>query len=473
MCSILGITSNKTQPAEEILTYLQRMHHRGPDGVGVQGEYATGKFWKTYAQAIAETQRAAPSASTWWIGSGLLSLTGKGNPPYSARNESETITLAHNGEIYNYRALAKKYHIPLNKSSTDSEVLVALIAAWIETHSVREIAEKLNREVRGSFAVVLHAKGKMYAFRDALGKKPIWIKKEKEKIIFSSEPLHANAELLPPLQLACAEKNTLQFETIQEKNTLKKQGKPQLENALREAIALRIAGKKQIAVSFSGGIDSALIAHIAQKTGTKVVGIGVGVEYSHDTRQAKLAAEKMGITLKWKTLSEKEILQAEKEVRSTIHSTDFLQRSVGVVNYATAKYAHALGFRTLLSGTGADELFCGYGEFDSVRENKKEAEEMREKRIHEMWKQNLWREDACSMRFGVELRTPYLDQYVVEAALAIPAWKNIQGKNGELRKKILRALAEKMGLDSTIAWYPKKAMQYGSGVAKVLKQSLR
>lgn len=459
MCSILGINSKQLLPAKEAIQYLHTLQHRGPDGVGLIGENLHA-FARTYHSAFNAYETVK---SKWWIGNGLLSLTGKGNPPYT-KNE---ITLAHNGEIYNYHELAQKYHIPISKNTSDSQVLCELIAKWMQQQTIHEIAKRLHAEVRGSYAIVLYAHEKMYAFRDAIGKKPIWVHEGKEKVVFSSEPLHTTAFLLPPTQLAIAANGKLQLRPI----SFASPKSFDLEKAWKESIALRVQGHQRIAVSFSGGVDSALVALTAKKLGKTVIGVGVGMPGSHDEMQAKAAAKALGITLNWKKLTPKEVQKIAGELPQILHSTDYLQQSIGVVNALTAAYAQKRGFRFLLSGTGADELFCGYGEFERVRGKKKEAEAMREKRMNEMWKQNLWREDACTMRAGVELRTPYLDQHVVQAAIAIPAWKNLTGKNGLLRKAALRELAIALGMPPEIALQPKKAMQYGSGVAKVLEKS--
>lgn len=465
MCSIIAIHSTKPIPSSEIIHYAQRLQHRGPDGIGITGE-TTQCFSRTYESAVVKN---LSTTSPWWIANGLLSLTGKGSPPYTRATRKGNITLAHNGEIYNYRELSKKYSIPISKDSSDAELLCALIAKWSEKQTIAQIATRLQQEVRGSYALAIQFQEKTYAFRDALGKKPIWVAEEKNKIIFSSEPIHPRAFLLPPTQLATAQKGKLHLTPI---IPHKKITSHSLAQEWKESMALRTNGKQRIAVSFSGGIDSALIAYTAKQLGKKVIGIGVGIKGSHDEIQARKAAKEIGITLKWKTLTTKTIHQLAKEVTHILQTQDQLQQRIGVVNAATAHYAHQLGFRFLLSGTGADELFCGYGEFERVRGEKKEINKLREKRMREMWKQNLWREDACAMRFGVELRTPYLDQSFAAAALAIPAWENLEGENGTLRKNALRRLAIAEGLPREIALQPKKAMQYGSGVAKVMEKNI-
>jgi asparagine synthase (glutamine-hydrolysing) len=64
---------------------------------------------------------------------------------------------------------------------------------------------------------------------------------------------------------------------------------------------------------------------------------------------------------------------------------------------------------------------------------------------------------------------PYLDMRVVRAALAIPPSEKVR----EGRRKIpLRTVAGRH-IPAELAGYEKKAMQYGSGVWKVLQQLAR
>jgi asparagine synthase (glutamine-hydrolysing) len=64
---------------------------------------------------------------------------------------------------------------------------------------------------------------------------------------------------------------------------------------------------------------------------------------------------------------------------------------------------------------------------------------------------------------------PYLDMRVVRGARAIPA--NEKVRDGQ-RKVPLRKIAERH-IPAKIAWYEKKAMQYGSGIWKVLQKLAR
>ena len=89
-----------------------------------------------------------------------------------------------------------------------------------------------------------------------------------------------------------------------------------------------------------------------------------------------------------------------------------------------------------------------------------------------MYHVNLERDDACSMLNSVELRLPFLDKNLIELVLNIPDNKKIVSMHDEMRKSILRKLAFEEGLDYEIAYRPKKAAQYGTGIDKILRKKI-
>jgi asparagine synthase (glutamine-hydrolysing) len=78
-----------------------------------------------------------------------------------------------------------------------------------------------------------------------------------------------------------------------------------------------------------------------------------------------------------------------------------------------------------------------------------------------------------SMANSVELRVPFLDKEVIKIGLAIsPELKVLKKDELYTRKYILRKTAEPF-LPSELLWKEKKAMQYGTGVQKILDKLSR
>ena len=76
------------------------------------------------------------------------------------------------------------------------------------------------------------------------------------------------------------------------------------------------------------------------------------------------------------------------------------------------------------------------------------------------------------MAYCIELGLPFLDNNLVEFVLNIPVRYKISGSDDKLRKNILRKTAFNLGLDKQIAYRPKKAAQYGTGIDKILRKKV-
>ena len=86
---------------------------------------------------------------------------------------------------------------------------------------------------------------------------------------------------------------------------------------------------------------------------------------------------------------------------------------------------------------------------------------------------NLERDDMVTMANAVELRVPFLDREVIKVGLAIrPELKVLKTDGGYSRKHVLRQAAEGL-LPPELLGKEKKAMQYGTGVQKVLDKLAR
>jgi asparagine synthase (glutamine-hydrolysing) len=78
-----------------------------------------------------------------------------------------------------------------------------------------------------------------------------------------------------------------------------------------------------------------------------------------------------------------------------------------------------------------------------------------------------------TMANSVELRVPFLDKEVIRTGLAIsPELKVLKRDGLYIRKYILRKAADGV-LPSELLWKEKKAIQYGTGVQKVLDKLAR
>jgi asparagine synthase (glutamine-hydrolysing) len=229
-----------------------------------------------------------------------------------------------------------------------------------------------------------------------------------------------------------------------------------LEEAIVTAVKLR---SDEGVTALSGGVDSALVACLAKREC-----VAVGVEGSHDLRQAKKAAGLLGLSCTYIIIPEKEIELALPVVISTIPKKDPVNTGIALTQFFITRWAGENGYQRILTGQGADELFGGYSRYLESTNLETDLE-----RDFIGIEQQARRDQAIAALHGTYLSMPYLDARVVRAAQAIPAADKI--RNG-CRKIPLRTVAERY-ISKDLAGYEKKAMQYGSGVYKVLRKLAR
>jgi asparagine synthase (glutamine-hydrolysing) len=232
------------------------------------------------------------------------------------------------------------------------------------------------------------------------------------------------------------------------------------EMALEDAIvaAVKLRGDEGI-VALSGGVDSTLVARLANREC-----MAVGIEGSHDLARAAHAADLLGLDCTFVKIPPAGIESALPIVLGTIPKKDPVNTSIALTQYFIAHWAGEHGYTRILTGQGADELFGGYSRYLGTTTLEEDL-----KRDFAGLEQQAERDQAIAALHGTYLSMPYLDVRVVRAAAAIPAYDKVCG---EKRKVPLRTIAERY-IPKELAWYEKKAMQYGSGVAKELRRLAR
>ncbi|XP_032716137.1 asparagine synthetase domain-containing protein 1 [Lontra canadensis] len=128
--------------------------------------------------------------------------------------------------------------------------------------------------------------------------------------------------------------------------------------------------------------------------------------------------------------------------------------------------------KVVLSGIGADEQLAGYSRH-RVRFQTHGMEGLIkeiEMELGRISSRNLGRDDRVIGDHGKEARFPFLDENVVSFLNSLPVWEkaDLALPRGIGEKLILRLAAVELGL-TTCALLPKRAMQFGSRIAKMEK----
>lgn len=239
---------------------------------------------------------------------------------------------------------------------------------------------------------------------------------------------------------------------------------------VREAVleSVREPVSNSLAVAFSGGIDSALVAAGAPSAPCYVAGF----EGCHDVAAAREAAEAMDRDLRVVSFTHEDILRAVPEIVEATRRTNAMDVQIALPLYFVAEAAAADGFDRLAVGQGADELFGGYRKVVSPATDRRvEADTVRgaTREVISTLPAQLERDVLTFRAAGVEPVAPLLHDRVVAAALSLPA--HLLATEDE-RKIALRRAATDV-VPRSVRMAEKKAVQYGTYASRELDRLAR
>ncbi|ADQ67793.1 asparagine synthase [Halogeometricum borinquense DSM 11551] len=223
-----------------------------------------------------------------------------------------------------------------------------------------------------------------------------------------------------------------------------------------------------LAVAFSGGVDSAVVAAGVPDAPCYVAGF----EGSHDVAAARDAADAMDRELHVVELTHDALREAVPELVSVLGRTNPMDIQIVLPLYLVAKQVAADGFDRLAVGQGADELFGGYAKVEKAPDDPRVEADTVRGAATEMVRtlpEQLERDVLTLRAAGVEPVAPLLHDDVVSAALPLPGELLVADSR---RKVALREVAGELVPDS-VASADKKAVQYGTYAARELDRLAR
>jgi asparagine synthase (glutamine-hydrolysing) len=380
------------------------------------------------------------------------------------------LAVSFNGEIYNHAELRRaleKLGVPF-RTSSDTEVLANALRIW----GHRALARIIGMY---AFVAVDMACGEFLAARDPFGVKPLYTIQSGDRFLFCSEiqPLLDATEagdvmLIPPGYLLTRKVCAPFPSPLSEPVAHISQGAAlMLDEALRDAVQLRLPPDLPFAVMFSGGIDSTLIAHYARRFRPEAPGYFLGDAEAPDYEYAAAYADLTGFDLRLVHFDAEsdEIFSVLDTVVQISESFDPNCVRGAVCSLALAERIHEDGFRVALCGEGADELFCGYAPLElAFHEGNDQGRPMRDKFLGLMHRVSLQRVDRCSMRFQLETREPFLDPAVVRYALGLDSGALVRETGGWPRgKAALRSLYDLYPAELPACIRDRRKMPFGEG----------
>jgi asparagine synthase (glutamine-hydrolysing) len=226
---------------------------------------------------------------------------------------------------------------------------------------------------------------------------------------------------------------------------------------------------EQMGVAFSGGVDSSLLCAIMQNNANNLY-FAAGLPESHDLKSAQQAARLMRIDLQVVPLDACHVEMLIPRVMETVESCNPLDLAIALPMYVLSEQTKAAGLNSILTGQGADELFAGYSRYARLAAtNYKGLRDALESDVLNIARDNLERDNLTAASHSIDVILPYLDPRVVKFGLTIDGTLKL---NRGINKYILRKVAEQL-MPYELAYRPKKALQYGTGISTVLRKLAR
>ncbi|KKU81198.1 MAG: Asparagine synthetase [Parcubacteria group bacterium GW2011_GWA1_47_8] len=377
MCGIAGVIGwgkEKGESARLVRVMTDSILHRGPDD---EGHYAD--------EMLALGMRRLS----------IIDIAG-GKQPIAS--EDGNLVIVFNGEIYNYRALredliTRGYTF---KTHTDTEVILHLFEV--------EGSACLSK-LRGMFAFAIWNKKtqKLFLARDYFGIKPLYyLLLDGQVKAFGSEiksilalpgvPRIVNDEAvgnylafqynplnetffkgiwkLPPGNFMEVDLKTgkhrkrryFEFAFASEDGKSEEVRTDELVAVLEDSVKYHMVADVPVGAFLSGGIDSGIIAALAQKNfntgnGGKISTFTIGFNEVSEARAAEVSARHIGTNHTATTVSHEEYFRELQKV--VWHFDEPVADPSAVALYFLAREARKK-VKVVLSGEGADELFGGY-----------------------------------------------------------------------------------------------------------------
>lgn len=380
MCGIAGIFNRNGKPISQIIlrNMTDAIKHRGPDGEGFYTDTFVGLGHRRLA---------------------IIDLSPAGHQPMQTADG--LITLAYNGEVYNYQEL----RIALEaagwrfNSRTDTEVVLAAYAVW-----GLDCIPKLNGMF--AFAVWDRTRQSLILARDRYGIKPLYYAYNQNTFLFASEVkailahpdsprgldteglieyftfqnffsektlfqsvqmLAAGTTLTVPLGSGSApiSRRYWDFDFCGSADTTEADASAQLDHFFAQAVNRQLISDVPVGSYLSGGMDSGSIVAIAAKQipclKTFTVGFDLhsasGLELSFDERHTAEYLSYLNSTEHYEM-----VLKAgdmERALQRLSYHLEEPRVGQSYPNFYASQLASKF-VKVVLSGAGGDELFAGY-----------------------------------------------------------------------------------------------------------------
>src|SRR6266566_4085843 len=368
MCGLIGVVGSGATNRDRLCEMRDVLTHRGPDDTGLYLDHEVALGFRRLSIIDIDT----------------------GHQPLS--NETGTVWVVFNGEIYNFRELRRDLEQRGHRFSTQSDTECIV-------HGYEEYGETVFSRFNGMFAVAVWdtANRRLILARDRAGEKPLHYFVGDHGLVFGSEikallkhpnvsrdidwlgldqfmsfgyipaprSIFRDIEKLLPGHYLVYENGEARLQRYWDIDLAKKfigsfdDARQECIRLLNDAVRMRMISDVPLGAFLSGGLDSsAVVAFMAQNSATPVRTFSIGFDEARydETMYADLVARQYGtdhtrliVTPEYKNDIESILLNFDEPFGDSSALPTYL------VSLLTRRYV-----TVALSGDGGDELFGGY-----------------------------------------------------------------------------------------------------------------
>lgn len=383
MCGIAGIVNlkqHKPISSDALRKMVSIQKHRGPDETGA---YIDDNIGLAHAR---------------------LSIIDLKDGTQPIHNEDKSLWIIYNGEVFNYPELRQELIRRGHKFYTSSDTEVIL-------HLYEDKGINCLKELNGQFAFAIWDSNNRTLFlaRDRVGILPLYYTIQNQRLYFASEikAIFANKEIhrtldsesldqvftfwttlpgktvfnnikeLPPAHYMLISPNEIKYDKYWDlnfannKETVNRKSADlvnEISELMMDAVRIRLRADVPVGTYLSGGIDSSALTETVKKNfNNELRSFGIRFE-NKDYDEGKFQNEMVD----YLNINHSEIVTRNEDIGANLeevlwHSEKPLLRTGPIPLYLLSKLVNQSGYKVVLTGEGADEVFGGYDIFKEAK----------------------------------------------------------------------------------------------------------
>ncbi len=376
MCGIVALLGRAGHVSREaLLAATGRLAHRGPDGSGMWLDAEAGV-------GVGHTRLS------------IIDLQGGRQPIGSPDCRLQLVA---NGEFYDFESIRAELVRAGHRFATQSDSEIAL-------HLYQTMGTRCLERLRGEFAFIIWdaARRRLFAARDRFGIKPLfyarttdgaWVFASEAKALFAAgvraawdaeslfqhlcvcfdqdRSLFAGVHQVPPGHYALASDAGIEIVRYWDLdypqiNSERAASEPEehiesVRAALKDAVRVRLRADTPVGCYLSGGVDSSAVLGMARELTPDDL-CAFTVSFQHAAYDEAPVARESALAAHARFHP---IVVKQNDIAEHISDAVWHGETLGINGHAVARYlqskaVHQAGYKVVLSGDGADELFAGY-----------------------------------------------------------------------------------------------------------------